>query len=272
MKEFKEDRNRFLLSDVNTIKIIKNPSQNSSYLDEVSSFIKLNYKCKREDSPDGSNKCSDNKNQINNNGSKQEFSYLEKFTKDPRLKYKNEEDMVLKEMVKKVGFDKLPIKKSETEINQLVESGHIELFRGVTTSSAIDKFKSGEYFAGQGNYGNGIYVARGDKQGAEIAFNYSRGTGNIIRMVLTKDAKIASFSDAMNASKEFMEESRKTEDPNKRDVLQLFDEFSKAALAKGYDAVDVGGGNMVVLNRGKLIVQDNTPDKGYIKNRITNDR
>jgi predicted transcriptional regulator len=38
-----------------------NTKRNSAYLGEVTDFIKLNYKCKKEESPDGTNKCPDNK-------------------------------------------------------------------------------------------------------------------------------------------------------------------------------------------------------------------
>jgi hypothetical protein len=50
-------------------KVLQGMKTNSAYLEEVSDFIKLNYKCKKEDSPDGTNKCASKQEptQSNNN-------------------------------------------------------------------------------------------------------------------------------------------------------------------------------------------------------------
>jgi hypothetical protein len=204
-------------------------------------------------------------------------------------------DIVLQDMAEEVGFHKKPTLLSKEEMDAYIQQGNRELFRGIggrqgEAETYVEQFKTGEYFAGKGVYGNGIYTAYGE-EGFEVAKQFAGGVEkNVLRMALKEDAKIISYDALIEMQKsEFtalQEEERalrrkarreadriydETEDDDKveeflKEAAKEWEEMEKSrqvladlgryALYKGYDAIDISSSRfMVVLNRGKVFVQ-----------------
>jgi len=204
-------------------------------------------------------------------------------------------DIVLQDMAKEVGFDKKPTLLSKEEMDAYIQQGNRELLRGIAgregkAEKYVEQFKTGEYFAGKGVYGNGTYTAYGEDR-MEVAKQFADGVEkNILRMALKKDAKIISYDALIEMQKaEFtalQEEERalrrkawreadriyhETGDDDKaemflKEAAKKWEEMEKFrrvladpgryALYKGYDAIDIPSpGFMLVLNRGKVFVQ-----------------
>lgn len=244
-------------------------------IDEVASFIKLNYKCKREDSPDGSNKCFDNKNnteQITNKPINLDTSptLIDFVTYERPIHVDANKDPYLLSLAKENGFDKLPKVVSKQNIDDLINNGYKELYRGVANKAFSDQLKTGEYFPGKGVSGNGIYTAYGENalhEASEYAkFRSADKKGNIIRMALHKDAKVITEDQVYDLIREektkiLDEELKSSNNPEKLKFLtgkrMMIQDPGRYALSLGYDAIDVPSNKyMVILNRGALSIQD----------------
>jgi len=205
------------------------------------------------------------------------------------------EDIVLQDMAKEVGFDKKPTLLSKEEMDAYIQQGNKELFRGIggrqgEAETYVEQFKTGEYFAGKGVYGNGIYTAYGE-DGMEVAKQFAGGVEkNVLRISLKKDAKIISHDALIEMQKlEFtalQEEERALRRKARKEADRIYDETGdddkvemflkeaakkweeteryrrvladpgRYALYKGYDAIDIPSSRfMLVLNRGKVFVQ-----------------
>jgi hypothetical protein len=185
------------------------------------------------------------------------------------------EDLALKQIVKLQGFDAKPqtsddwdefnaIKQPKMSNGEVAGSPMLpEVSRlsrgfgegvsldGVATSGAeaISQFKNGEYWAGKGSYGNGIYSS----PDMSIAMMYTSGSNtqsSIIQFKLSSDSKVGSYS-------ALMKEMLATRDSS--GLPASLHNIGRYAAAKGYDAylVDVleqGRPQVVVLNRGKVIL------------------
>ena len=204
-------------------------------------------------------------------------------------------DIVLQDMAKEVGFDKKPTLLSKEEMDAYIQQGNRELFRGIggrqgEVERYVEQFKTGEYFAGKGVYGNGIYTAYGE-DGFEVGKQFAGGVEkNVLRMALKEDAKIISYDALIEMQKsEFtalQEEERVLRRKARREADRIYDEtedddkveeflkeaakkweemekyrqvladLGRYALYKGYDAIDIPSSRfMLVLNRGKVFVQ-----------------
>jgi hypothetical protein len=204
-------------------------------------------------------------------------------------------DIVLQDMAKEVGFHKKPTLLSKEKMDAHIQQGNRELFRGIggrqgEAEKYVEQFKTGEYFAGKGVYGNGTYTAYGEDR-MEVAKQFADGVEkNILRMALKQDAKIISYDALIEMQKaEFtalQEEERALRRKARREADRIYDETGdddkveeflkeaakkweemekyrrvladpgRYALYKGYDAIDIPSpGFMLVLNRGKVFVQ-----------------
>lgn len=175
-----------------------------------------------------------------------------------------------------------------------IADGDTELYRGVVgsspeeTSTFVKDFKQGSLFIGRGIYGSGTYTAVG-KEGVTVAEAYSGNAGDrgIIRMSLSKDAKVITDTELWGMSSKLNElyhESNKKADKMVRAAHRAYSEGNEvkaeilvqksgqlriqgndlyramnadsaiAAAAMGYDAMQVSG-YMVVMNRGKVKVE-----------------
>lgn len=123
-------------------------------------------------------------------------------------------DRTLVELAKEQGFDKLPKKVSKEELDEIIEDGGIEIFRGLEDKKYCEQFLDGEYYAGIGQYGSGNYFVgsssiqydwktgtRSEHTGLEMASGFAgnKENGGVIRGALRKDAKIIDWNLIDNA-------------------------------------------------------------------------
>lgn len=174
------------------------------------------------------------------------------------------EDTILDSIAKEIKFNGLPKIKSAKEISSLAKQGHIELFRGVNNPKFNDQLKHGNYFAGNGEYGNGIYCAVG-KTGAGIALKYSDRTKNdsVSRMILDKNSNIINSKEL---AKQMDEELSKIDKQSESLEYKILCDPGRWAALHGYDAIFVEIDQyMVVLNRRKLSIQEETINNEHNK-------
>jgi hypothetical protein len=206
---------------------------------------------------------------------------VKQLVNDPSLARKlgdGGEDLALKTLLSEQGFDKKGSVVTKSQLDQYINQGERELFRGVTSSKFANDFRDGELFAGLGTYGNGTYTAYGSgvldtgKRGAEglnVAKEYAGSKGSIMRMTLKADAKVINYDtllgEIMDFEDELEERLMKATTKKARDAINaealLAKDFGRFATARGYDAVDVPGEKyLVVLNRTALRIQDENFD------------
>jgi len=125
-----------------------------------------------------------------------------------------ESDKVLKLLYSESGFDAKPQVGTKADLDQAAQNGQTMMARGVRKGNPPnqfhDQFKTGDYFTGNGIYGNGTYVGHsgsfssdgltfkpdGGKAGRKRAVsgvakhNYINGSTINMRMALAKDAVV----------------------------------------------------------------------------------
>lgn len=163
-------------------------------------------------------------------------------------------DPSLSAMWKQQGFDGLPAVVSSSDLDAAIQGGAKEIFRGLSGPDAAkyaEQFRSGEAFAGTGNYGNGTYFGIGPG-GQKVATQYagtSSNQGTVIRAALRADAKVASWDDIGVPDFAFLQKLGPDIGP------KLFD-AGRLATALGYDAMTAMDGEyLIVLNRTALMVE-----------------
>ncbi|WP_306364230.1 hypothetical protein [Nocardia sp. CC227C] len=171
------------------------------------------------------------------------------------------------------GFDGLPTVVSYEEIDRIVAAGGVRLYRGVSETRYAAEFKSGPYFPGTGQYGEGTYATPDDG----LALHYADyDSEKLLRMVLKPDAKVVDYLDLyheqqaeLSSISERLAEIRRGEPSPERSereeelesrYWQVYDRGKFAAI-KGYDAFAVGGTEeagmpreWIILNRTALAV------------------
>ncbi|WP_157187044.1 hypothetical protein [Nocardia vinacea] len=181
------------------------------------------------------------------------------------------------------GFDGLPSVVEREGVDAVVDAGGRELFRGLSDSSHVEQFKSGDYFPGSASHvletGNGTYVStvRSD------ALDYAGNNGDrVIRMALRPDSRTIEFGELREEHqatlRQLSDEAgrlrgiiRITENPSQEMIgrseelqgkLEVLSDPGRYAAARGYQAYDTGrsgfdhvGNYWVVLDRTALVVQ-----------------
>lgn len=157
------------------------------------------------------------------------------------------------------GFTGLPTVVTDSEMDALVEGGSRELFRGVTELKYADQFRTGEFYAGQGTYGSGTYVAYdaaplGSETiypGLRVASGYAE-SGTIMRMTLRPEAKVITWEDAAKGAI--------AERKAGSDAWKVYaSDVGRWAAAQGFDVIEGGDharGTMVILNRTAVRVSE----------------
>jgi hypothetical protein len=193
-------------------------------------------------------------------------------------------ERLLQELYDIADYNGKPKLLTKTQLDAEIQNGAIEVFRGVvgeTDAEAkgyIRDYKTGTHYAGRGIYGNGTYTSTW----RETALSYSSGDeSNVMRMALSKDAKVITYEEARKAtSDEFLKvhdaHMKKVSEINQRggdrgelqEELEqydaqraLIDDPGYWAVMNGYDAMTVSPGSpnekyYVVFNRGKMMVED----------------
>lgn len=189
------------------------------------------------------------------------------------------QDPVLAMLAHEKGFDAPPQIASPSEVDRMVAAGAPDLWRGVARNGdqsgeeVARQFLHGDYYAGKGTYGNGVYFIQsndntpGARMGAAINFagSYADGGGGVLHATLAPDAKIADYdtidAEAKSHYDAVMAQSVGEHDPHDAAVRHVLYDVGRYAMAQGYDAISVnqyhqGNTMYVVLNRGKVIAED----------------
>lgn len=196
-------------------------------------------------------------------------------------------------LYKRQKYDGLPKVVSTADFDAIESTIY---YRGISGIDGDDlkyaeAFKRGDYFVGEGLYGNGTYTAFG-ANALDVANDYSRG-GVVLRMKLSSSAKIIKYKDLeqriksaalgesggeLGAYKAQLE--KRLEDINDRLAAGLISEEEHALQLKvlagkqelatdmevdagaiatrlGYDAIHVEGQDyMIILNRTALVIDE----------------
>jgi hypothetical protein len=169
-------------------------------------------------------------------------------------------DAVIGNIAKMQGFDGPATVVSPEEFDRLAaERSDDVMYRGMAirengeylpVDQVTERFVSGEYFAGHGVFGNGIYTSS-EKSTAE---KYAHGFSQPLEMMLTSDAKVASLE-------EYTQIDRANTGATNVFDLSGRPDTGWVLAAKGYDAYHAytkdGEKIVVVLNRTALIVKGN---------------
>ena len=185
------------------------------------------------------------------------------------------ENLALREIQKRQGFDGLPEVIPSTEWQDFVDSNpdHIPIFRGIapwggdaSASDLVEQFRSGPYFAGNGIFGAGTYTAT-DAEDARVYMGNQRGdtsTDGLIEMLIRPDARIIEWGDArdLNASDSDLDKHiNDTDDESSWDLRDITNDTGRTAAMFGYDAIlvkdkDSGEGDFyILLNRTAVAVK-----------------
>jgi hypothetical protein len=105
------------------------------------------------------------------------------------------------------GFDKKPMRATHEELDDLVDRGGTNLFRGDEQAEFMDELLDGDYYPGQGMFGNGTYfdgMVAGESSAARVAGHldtaveyagYTGPSGRVVRGVLKPNARTVSHTD-----------------------------------------------------------------------------
>lgn len=193
------------------------------------------------------------------------------------------QDIALREIVRQKGFDQPPTLVDPERLQEVVDSGRPEMWRGVAQPGHVEQFRTGDYFAG-------IYVlsAEDPAQAANAQDLTGRTYGrNQIRMTLAPDAHVVDFDsikplqkadlDAAQDERRALRQRLYDAEGRGENTTELEDELDRNrrwqqvledpgrwAALNGYDAIRAVGGigdlwgeglrETVVLNRGALLV------------------
>jgi hypothetical protein len=197
------------------------------------------------------------------------FTEIEARTEEIYQHYLDNEDKTGDQMLSKLyelqGYNKTPSIATRSEMDLLEKAGnHHIIYRGVEQKSQTDAYKFGDHFAGKGIFGNGSYNSTVDFTGQSYTAGAVRTPedSTLMRIALPKSAKIIDYD---VASKQQYSEWKDLFAGDKIAPVQVFGDVGRWATAKGYDAIQIKGGTdnvpigedyFIVLNRGKVTVQD----------------
>lgn len=202
-------------------------------------------------------------------------------------------DERLRAICERQGFDGPPTVVSKDEMDRLVESGHIEVFRGVadhvdsgrTGAELAEEYRSGDLHYGNGVFGNGTYsttdVASADEYARHGWKNEesSGQPGETMRMALSPDARIVDYGELQDEHNEYLRGVYAEAPapslnffgfPNWEEVpsdprSEAYTDIGRFAAARGYDAVRIPAGAVAggeghyqynILNRTAVVVQE----------------
>lgn len=110
-----------------------------------------------------------------------------------RSHFDNEQygDPAIRELGIAMGADARPTVYSASSIDEFVEAGEVEIWRGVDSPKYVTDFAEGPYNPGSGIFGNGYYATTNRATASE----YTSASGAVQRMTLKSDARVADFDE-----------------------------------------------------------------------------
>ena len=199
------------------------------------------------------------------------FKALEGLSGDVHRHTKGFEDKILTLIARENGFDGKPTQVSPEELQKLIDNGTLHaVMRGVDVKKASTDFKDGEFHAGQGVFGNGIYVADDlSKKSRDLVAAHAGKDGVVDTFGIKPDARIGDFKQLeterlteLALRKDKLLDDALDQDLSDEEILRLehqidyiFGDTGRFAASKGIDVIKVAGqGEMVILNRTAVVV------------------
>ena len=206
-----------------------------------------------------------------------------------------EGDAILAALSKEFKLDSLPTVVSKADFDAYIKNTNsLNGWRGVSDSDYVTEFMSGDFYGGEGMYGNGTYVAYGSERSEDVALAFAAGDEDgVMRLAMKAEARIIDYEDLLvewkdndfkkkaNAIREWRK-TRKGPAPvdgvngrNAETLLHYYeaigDDPGRYALMQGYDAVVIKGRGVgtgfgtsiehkseqfIILNRGMVIAEE----------------
>lgn len=193
-------------------------------------------------------------------------------------------DGLLRRIIERQGFDGPPEVVSRADMDRMVATGEvIETWRGLTGTAVgamgnyqhmsaaemAEAYRTGDFYVGQGNYGNGTYVAI-DRDYAEGLLRRN-DAGGLLRIGLRSDARIIDYKDIEPISMaydddrvDWVDGARGGRNLSPAEMVELAPNYlwvddGRLAAAMGYDAIKVrrsSGAFYIILNRTATVVQE----------------
>jgi len=186
-----------------------------------------------------------------------------------------------------IGYNSLPSVVTEKELDSVIGSGGLEMFRaegGARAAEYAEQFRSGRLHTGSGFYASGVHAAHG-RDAESHAKHFAKSEGGVVtRMALSKGAKVVTEAEVHRLHDQFSKlrdtelnklSVRLAKDPTNKDLVRDITEYSRisndvAEFARhdmarlpallGYDAIQGLDGQglpeTIILNRGKVYVSD----------------
>ena len=171
------------------------------------------------------------------------------------------EDLILKEVLIEKGYLDKPFVADTNTFNEMVSRGANVLYRGVPIDNYSDQLRdSDDVFIGRGFTTNGLWFSHDENKSKY----YAKGK-DVARVILHPKAKIAKMSD-LNINDFRFDDEYEGVGLSKQRRFDMFSKGKAGAVAifcalKGYDAIDKGHDDIVVLNRSALIMEEKHEQK-----------
>ena len=190
-----------------------------------------------------------------------------------RERYPASRDEALSAIAHEQGFDRPPTVVSHEQMDQMIQNGRPELYRGVRGNGDLsaaeihEEMRSGDAQYGRGIYGNGYYFGTSTSGDTANAQQFSDGTqGSVARATLDPDATVVDGASVFAEHNEFMRDldTGAVDYGDARSaVVATYSDVGRYAAARGYDVMYFGPAGSpleqyVVLNRTALIVEEAT--------------
>ena len=209
--------------------------------------------------------------------SEDEYYSIYKSTKTPFDKAAE----VVTNLSSRNGFNKTPEVIEDSEYEALSDSDYYKQYRGIVergpngefggdNDNFKQQFMHGDYYAGTGDFGAGIYTTSAN----DIAVTYSEQKINgeymnpTLKVAIPKSAKLITKENAIDlarkSSEKYYKKFEETGDSKYRDLYTLTSDIGVTAMMNGYDGIIYEGSNLrkIAGNRDQLI---NILNRGIVK-------
>lgn len=162
-----------------------------------------------------------------------------------------EDDNYLKQLFIDSGYDNLPKIVDSSDVTKTWQSGGHLIVRGMargskTRTDHFDSFKTGDYFTGNGIYGNGTYVSAANGSTSKDAvdaiktirtYGYSNSSGVTLRAALPSDANVVDAKQLTQEIKDFKKKFDTWATTERQNVLRSTAGIAPAKLKKESDSI-----------------------------------
>ena len=168
---------------------------------------------------------------------------------DDKETWRSTRDKILEELAKQNGFNGRSQIVTKDYFKKKSEEGTV-LYRGIQGNKSIEHISEGEYYAGKGISGNGIYAS----DVKSFAKRYAGKNGTLVTMLLPNDSNVIDIQELFKVRRQFLDDNKNHEDI---DLLsKIVKDAGRFAVVMGYDAVKIPDtSEMIILNRSKLLIR-----------------